>query len=158
MFSYPFALILPLFNPERQQSILLIKLSMYVSLLLYFHNSVSFLVSFSLVCSALFWLFRSFHGVLFHVVVLLLNTCNCHPLSVFLLLFYLVMLFHHCWLLDQAKIELITSFLGRNCHMDFMKGECLQIQKSANIMYVSGAFWRNRRSKKYIEEVKNGNS
>ena len=58
--------------------------------------------------------------------------------------------------IDQAKIELITTFLGRNCCIDFMKGACLQIQKSANIMYVAGAFRRNRRSKKYIQGVKNG--
>ena len=57
-------------------------------------------------------------------------------------------------LLDQAKIELITTFLGRNYRMDFMKGACL----SANIMYVAGAFRRNRGSKKYIQGVKNGNS
>ena len=41
--------------------------------------------------------------------------------------------------------------------MDFTKGACLQIQKSANIMYVAGAFRRNRVSKKYIEGAKNGN-
>ena len=41
--------------------------------------------------------------------------------------------------------------------MDFIKGACLQIQKSANIMYVAGAFRRNRGSNKYIEGV-NGNS
>ena len=40
--------------------------------------------------------------------------------------------------------------------MDFMKEACLQIQKSANIMYVAGAFRRNRESKKYIQGVKNG--
>ena len=60
------------------------------------------------------------------------------------------------FLLDQAKNELIITFLGRNCRMDFMKGACLQIQKSANIMYVAGAFRRNRGSKKYIQGVKNG--
>ena len=38
------------------------------------------------------------------------------------------------FLIDQAKIELITTFLGRNCRMDFMKGACLQIEKSVIIM------------------------
>ena len=60
--------------------------------------------------------------------------------------------------IDQAKIELITTFLGRNFRFDFVNGACLQIQKSANKMYVAGEFRRHRGSKKFIEGVKNGNS
>ena len=52
---------------------------------------------------------------------------------------------------DQAKTELITTFLGRNCRMDFMKGACLQIQKSANIINVAGAFRRNG-----VKEISSG--
>ena len=46
-------------------------------------------------------------------------------------------------ILDQPKIDLITTFLGRNWRMNFIKRACLQIQKSANILYVAGAFRRN---------------
>ena len=42
--------------------------------------------------------------------------------------------------IDQAKIELITPFLGRNFCTDFVNGACLQFQKSANKMYVAGEF------------------
>ena len=73
----------PLSNLERQQSILVMKLPMYLFLLLYLHYSISFLVSFSLVYSTLFGVFPSFHGVSFHLPVLLLNTCNCQPLQFF---------------------------------------------------------------------------
>ena len=79
-----------------------------------------------------------------------------HWLIAFLAFFALKLLSQILILLDQAKIELITTFLGRNCRMGLMKGACLQIQKSANIIYVAGAFQRNRESKKYIQGVKNG--